>query len=889
MSDESKSRTLPSPRLLALIGGIVVISGLAGAGIAALLTGGEEPVEAPDTVISVTGQPALADARLSFVVDPFVTPAVETVPGLQPGDAPRPVGRVVGTDGKPGDIVLRELIVTASDRGSVADLLDRWGGEVVDDFEDDPLRAPDDPIDFLVRIDPARVALSRLTADLRAVEPEQEGRITVSSEEVLALLAAAASEAAADGLSISLNWVASPAGIEDATATEAPDVQPLNPFRWGYISSGSPQDIGVDAAWRLLHGAGKLDNRVRIMVIDGGFTANLDFPDALEIKEAEWGEENNLKCSGAPCPWHGTDVSIAALAQLDNEYGAVGPAGPIGELVAFGQFLDMWKTFRRAKEVVAEEDIDVVNMSFSWDVCCLKSATESAADKHFKDMRNAGAVLFAAAGNDGLDVDFETCVGNSCSEARLTIPCESALVICVGGMGWNTAFKAPGSNYGNKTGDKTVEVYGPYCVWTIKDPANAFSQNAVRTTCGTSFASPFVAGVAALVKAADPGLGPSEIWEILRDTAHEGGVGFDIVMTGHQRRINARGAVAAALGVEVAPPQVNIATPVNGAEFSVEEFLEFKGTATEFTGIALPLLWESSIDGPLSDQPTFDTVGSTPLTPGVHVITATATDITGTAGSSQVTIEVINEPPELSIASPLPNTKLFEGDGVELIGYSKDPDTFGPLADANVGWGVHRQPGGGGVFSGFGHKTSVPANNLTPGNYTVVFSGTDGGGTSFAVSSFTVIDVPAGESVPLLQIDTPESGESFGAGNGNPVKITFAGSAFDTKDGSLSGTRLRWTAISDRGTEIVLCRGSNFPEDPYAGLDGGTIGDLVLPGNQGPQTIQIARNCSSTTFDLGLDQDSVGSTTWAIKLEAIDSAGLVGSLSIPIEVYFVTG
>ncbi len=140
-----------------------------------------------------------------------------------------------------------------------------------------------------------------------------------------------------------------------------------------------------------------------------------------------------------------------------------------------------------------------------------------------------------------------------------------------------------------------------------------------------------------------------------------------------------------------------------------------------------------------------------------------------------------------------------------------------------------------------------------------------------------------------MGISSPKADDAFGSGNGAPVEVVFAGSAMDPQDGFLSGTRFRWTATSDRGSEIELCRGSSFPEDPFAaGEPGGGIGDLAAPTTTAPVVIGVLRDCSSFVAEMSLDPESTGTTTWAITLEAIDSAGLVGALSIPIEIYFVT-
>ena len=840
--------------------------------------GGQVPA-----VASGTGSPpaAVGNGQVVFAVDPSLVPDVTEVEGLEEGDPPRPVGRLEAPDGTVSDVVLAELVVTSTDRGRVEELARRYDGEIVDEMPGDD----GEPTDYLVRISPPQPDLEKLADDLVALEPDHEGQFTATSTELLGLMAVAAAETDGDDFLIGLNWVDPPTGIAEGFTREAPkDGVPRDAFTWPYMASGTDQNIGVDVAWRLIAGYGRLANRVKILVVDNGFNFNPDLPQESEILRGDWGEENPGQCSGGnPCPWHGTNVAIAAAGQLDNEYGAAGPAGPVAELYVFDRPASRWATFRKVKRAVKEEGIDVVNMSFGGKVTVFRKAAERRAERLIGKIVKEGAIVFAAAGNDSEDVDRIRCKNGKCREAFVMLPCETEAAICVGGMGWNTTTKAKASNYGSKTDGRSVDIYGPYCVYSIEDPADPIATNDVTRVCGTSFASPFVAGVAALVKAADPNLGPKEIWEILKDTAYEGELELDHPIEGHQRRINAAAAVAKALGVEMDPPEVTITGPADGKKYSQDEFPEFSATATEFTNFALPILWESDIDGPLNNKPSFDMVRAADLTPGVHTITATAVDMLGQVGTAQITIEVVNEPPDVSIAWPQPGTKIYEGPRPKFIGQTNDPDTFGPLPDSDVLWVISRKSNNEIVAARRGH-TAVMLEDLPPGSYTVEFSAEDGSITVIAVSDLTVLAVPAGESVPLPGIQEPKGNQSLGSYNGDPVTIEFVGSAFDEQDGELSGTRLRWTATSEEGTEMVLCKGSNFPDNPYP--KPGDIGDIAAPPK--PPGFTIFKDCSTFTYDLGLDPLSDAVTTWAIRLEAVDSAGLVGSITIPIEIRFVT-
>ena len=799
----------------------------------------------------------------SLVVDESLAPASTTIAGFRAGDPPRAVGRIAGDEGVMSDLVLGELVVSAADPAAFDAFRSRVDGTVVDRFEPEE---PGDPTDYLVRVDIAKVDDANAAADLVRADPALSGAMRVSSVATRRLMALAARENR-DGLEVSVNWVGDGSGFEEGTSTEVGiDDLGADAFRWPFLNSGSAQDTGVAAALSLLDEIGRLKDRVRIMVVDGGFFPNADFPIYRKTYNLAWGAEGRLKCKGNPCPWHGTQVVLAAMAALDNRFGTAGPAGPLAELLAVGAYEDKWKTFKETLRHVKDERPHVVNFSLGYGVQTFKGATEKLADRRLRAMTRAGALVVASAGNEGKDVDNSTSLG----ESILWLPCESKHVLCVGGMRHDSMFLDPGSSFGSDGDSRSVEIYAPFQTVGVKDPTKPFDK-ATKYVTGTSFSAPFVSGVAALVKAAKPNLSPDGIRKLLLDTAHVGGVHFDHVIPNEQQlRIDALGAVTQALGVTAKAPVVSITAPANGKSIAVGQPLELEGTAVDFSGRRLPISWSSSKEGSWTPKPTKGSIYRLELKAGEHVVTASAKDVRGVEGKAQITVKVVNTPPEVAIVAPVQGAKIYEGIGVDLIGWTKDPDTDTAMTDRAVTWRLLKS--GNVVFEKTGHAVVVPGGDLAPGSYVARFTANDAGSVVAKERTFTIQQVPPGQTPPVAWIQSPQSGDTFYHQGGKPPPtIHLEGKGSDTEDGVISGMRYRWTAISEQGTSKTLCVGSNFP-----GTGGG--GGFVAP-----------KSCAEVDVQLGLDPKSVGSTTWAITLEVADSTGLISTDSVSVTVVFTVG
>lgn len=615
------------------------------------------------------GQKPTGNAQI--VVDSALTPAQATLPG--PEGTPRPLARMVGESGIAMDFVLDELVVSTNDEAKLNAFLGRWGGRVLSQTE----ALEGAPRTYRVQLNPSGAQVEAILRQLNQNLPDLKGRFATSSPEAAQLLAVALSEANQEKMTVTPNFLVLPAAIADGTTREAPSSStpdiPYSPnaFQWTYMNRGSAQDIGVGEAWRLLERAGRTENKVRMLILDSGFSLNFDYPATRDIR-GEWGVRNTTSCGGSPCPWHGTHVVTTAMGQPDNAFGVAGPGGPVGELLAIQSYSDFFGILETLARFVgaAFGSVKIINFSgafeldLGWDiavkVACLGfcPAPSEIGDAFATVVSASGKLIFASAGNQGKDVD-----NGGGIEGSTHMPCELRTVICVGGMGHDRTARDSGSNFGSKRDENSVDIYGPFWVWAGWDPDNAANQ--ARLIAGTSLSSPFVAGVAALVWAANPSFSAGQVWAILRDTAHVGGVG----VSGFERRVNAFAAVSRALEVGTSGPSLTL-----NARDTADLNREWSITAnvTDFAGNNCPPVY-----CPLTFDPSpTRVVGNTAYyrfnTAASRTVRVTARDLLGREGSATRSVSVVNTPPVVRIDSPSNGSSFYRGQTVNLLGTATD-------------------------------------------------------------------------------------------------------------------------------------------------------------------------------------------------------------------------
>jgi len=784
------------------------------------------------------GCASLPEGSSRFAVDPAVVPMIGAVEGLAPGDPPRPTGTLVDEDGVQADFVLDEVMVVAESPDALGPLLDRWDGTIVGTL---PLRT-DGHESYLVRLDPTLAEGADLPGLLVRTNPAVTGSFAVDTAASLQLLAVVAEEADELGFRISPNWIPQPTTIATGTTEEAPSgpgSYDPDAFTWSYMQEGGVQDMGVTSAWQILQDAGQLDERVKIAIVDSGFMRSDDMPETRDIVGGSWDQPVSFGCGGNPCPWHGTQVMLAAMAEPDNDYGTAGPAGPVAELVAVPWAGGFWDTVARMSNAIDTHAPRVVNLSLSvttpinfvpFGPGFLPELDPRTAP--FVDHALDGTLFVASAGNAGDDITLD-------DDQSYTIPCQITTVMCVGGLSTDSTDRHPSSNFGSVDHATAPEIYGPYTVFSVNDPSDP-DDNTAGTVNGTSFASPHVAGIAALVFAADPSLTGFEVRDILNDTAQHAGWGDG----GSDRRVDAQAAVSYALDL----PTVEILEPGDGYSVALGTEIVFEAEVEGGSNDVVPLTWTLADDTEVTNEGGLGrhVLFYDELPPGTHDVVASAV-VNGVTVSDSIEVTIEYDGFDIFILSPDNGGVVFANEELQLVGHTSAGCCL--LPEEDVGWRL--LDGQTPIFIETGHTAVVPKHLVDPGQYTIEFLGTDGVEPLRRDITINVVDKP--QNFPTATITLPSSGSSWI----HPETVEFQGYASDPDDGVVTSERFRWRALWSGGT-IDLCTGSAWP------------------GGSG----------SCGFFEAELRDLAGGGTAYTIVMEAMDDDGNVDSDQVGVTIEF---
>ena len=271
-------------------------------------------------------------------------------------------------------------------------------------------------------------------------------------------------------------------------------------------------DFGLPQAWDVDTGEGK----VVVAIIDSGVdTEHEDLKSKMLPGCDFYDGDNDPNPGGVGASDHGTHVAGIAAAAGNNGLGIAGVAyGPGVKILPVKVFDDTGYVATTAELVSAvrwaaglplegvapnPNKADIINMSLGTGKGQIESINEV-----MKAAAGAGVVLFAAAGNAGDSSGAAT--GNGVAS-----PANAPDVIAVGAVSGDYR-RAEFSDYA--TSGPTVDLMAPGNRAVGEGNAEILStlpDNRYGHNRGTSMASPFAAGVAALVLSQNPNLSPQQV------------------------------------------------------------------------------------------------------------------------------------------------------------------------------------------------------------------------------------------------------------------------------------------------------------------------------------------------------------------------------------------
>jgi len=744
-----------------------------------------------------------------IAIDESLEPT-KTVESLDGGPPPK-VEVVEETNGLRTEFVGDEVLYSPDDVEDLQAFLAEHNGTII---RDDTISIPaassvagGQPIhtgSFLIRVDPSGSDFSELSEDL--ANEGLAGKVIFSSEEAAGALALAVGD---ESGKTDLNAL----GDVDAS-WEHPD-SPTSFINadsdYNYFASGpsSLLNIGVAAAWRYLRyqeivqAADAIPfQATRVAIIDQGFAlassgyplgGNTDFFPAGGIPAQYDVVDDDYRAGGyktdcaddfgtdfQACRWHGTASFAVCCAITNNYFGGAGTAGnyvvPI--LIRTDDRVSSWSEGIWAA-IALEADVMNISMGYICDWFCgwtdgdIGDATDYAGTH--------GAIIVASAGNHGVDIGGD-------DRHR---PCEFPKVVCVGGM---TAGQFNTGNWGSP-----VDIWAPEGLKTTVAPDdpnpddNDYGLDELMNYKGTSSASPYVAGIVALMKSLKPTLTYSEALIILGNTANASENDPGKIDEGY---VNALQAVLATKPNQ--PPVIqNVRVPVPketygyaGATFRVDAYDPEPGTdLPEFANSTVAVffierpgvdevlcagavvVYRNGIPGyecPVTDAP----IGT------FNIIVWVTDPFLGRAVAEINEVTFVNTAPVVEITDPTDGATFYATQSIEFDAIVFDPEETVPFPQHRVVWqsDIDNQIGTGTMFEA----------SLSQGDHTITVTATDSKGVS--VSDSITVHILSGAGIPTVAITSPEDGASFGP----DTQVTFIGNATDPEDGPLSGDSLDW-------------------------------------------------------------------------------------------------
>jgi subtilisin family serine protease len=279
---------------------------------------------------------------------------------------------------------------------------------------------------------------------------------------------------------------------------------PMFSQQWA-LNHVNDHDMNAPEAWTITTG----DPGIVTIVLDSGIDQNHN--DINQIPGQTFTGSGTAGGPGGQCDNHGTAVAGCVAATIDNGIGLVGIAPTT--IVRSGKIFNETFFWFFCTPFLESQDSWTVNginwaansgarvTNSSWGGGTASSVISTA----FNNTRNQGVIHFAAAGNDGSStISYPASLGTVNAVAATNI---SGAKASFSTFGPGLFISAPGENI----------------LTTDRMGTAGYSNGNTTVIDGTSFASPYAAGVAALVLSVNPDLSPSEVETILAATAKDRG------------------------------------------------------------------------------------------------------------------------------------------------------------------------------------------------------------------------------------------------------------------------------------------------------------------------------------------------------------------------------
>jgi thermitase len=414
-----------------------------------------------------------------------------------------------------------------------------------------------------------------------------------------------------------------------------PSVAYVEPNHIATIDATTPNDpaykqqwgltkTGVNTAWDTTKGSGT----VTVAVVDTGVSP---LPD-LNGRLLQGYDFVNNDSNAADDNGHGTMAAGVIAASGNNGIGVAGLCWycrilPVKVLNAKGS--GDYGAIAKGIRYAADQGAEIINLSLGGTQSSqlLTDAVNYATDK--------GALVIAAAGNSG--------------SSKPHYPAAVPAALAVGGSDSGDN-RYSWSNYGSSW----VDLAAPGC--NIAQTRTG----ALGNFCGTSSATPFVAGVAALIASTSPTPAANAIRTTLISTADKISGGWVASSSGRVNAAKALDLGTVLLTSDTVAPTMAITSPASGAV--VRGTVTVGGTATDDQGVAkVELLANGKRVSVDRNAPYAFSWNTSAIRTGTVTLTMRAYDRGGNVTTATRTVRVDNAGPSIKVTAPASGTKRVRG------------------------------------------------------------------------------------------------------------------------------------------------------------------------------------------------------------------------------------